>query len=266
MPILDDKTLRCTATVYTKWYFLDNEFRTCWVLNQAINDVGFTLLHEGERPTQFIIIKNHPGVYYLPEKLEETFPTLSGYDVYKCSLKFLRYENFKKLYQLQVLSLNFNQLDYIGSNIFDDLTHLISLKLNNNRIEGVSSRAFRNLTKLETLRLEHNEIRCFRGDEFETLTNLTYLNLSHNRLETINKFLFRGLHSIKELLLYRNSIKAIEFHEDFGRFRFHFPSVNLNFNKCIDRLFNDSNIVDLTKVLKRNCPMETIKDDEIDIE
>ena len=94
---------------------------------------------------------------------------------------------FFKLKMLTVLDLSYNNLSYLHSNLFDDLSDLESLNLKNNTL---MSHTFSNgllvkITNLKFLDISDNNMKVIDAKMFTHLTKLQVLNLKGNLIHAI---------------------------------------------------------------------------------
>ncbi|XP_072755629.1 uncharacterized protein [Anoplolepis gracilipes] len=88
--------------------------------------------------------------------------------------------------KLKILDLSFNKLTVVNETMLQYLTILEYLSLSHNPIEdGIHESAFWNLRALKYLELKNISASYFSSDFFKTLTNLSTLDLSWNPISTI---------------------------------------------------------------------------------
>jgi Leucine-rich repeat (LRR) protein len=73
---------------------------------------------------------------------------------------------FTDLFNLQELSLSYNNLTSIHANAFKCLTNLTKIYLNNNKLIKLESRVFMDTIKLQDIQLNHNKIMSIDSDVF----------------------------------------------------------------------------------------------------
>ncbi|CEF66480.1 Leucine-rich repeat and Leucine-rich repeat, typical subtype and Leucine rich repeat 4-containing protein [Strongyloides ratti] len=114
---------------------------------------------------------------------------------------------FKKLTNLEELSLAGCSLNSINKTTFQNLPNLRILDLRVNLIENVSTGAFEELKNLTHLSLAGNYLKSFKSDMWSGLEKLKVLDLSFNELKMLNKSSFEKLgKSLKELNLAENKL------------------------------------------------------------
>ncbi|XP_066586949.1 uncharacterized protein [Prorops nasuta] len=134
-------------------------------------------------------------------------------------------------YNLVILDLSFNKLDFIADEVFKnlsvlknlyisdnelayiphvcELSNLETLDLSENRISNVLSDAFCGLQKLETLYLNRNKINIVKDKAFENLISLRYLDLSENVLHFLPDNWMSPQSNLKVLLLQSNYFDSL---------------------------------------------------------
>ena len=121
----------------------------------------------------------------------------------------IRRNLFKDLYSLQVLRLEWNQIESIEAASFASLSNLHTLQLANNRLAFIESSFFNGLLVLNQLRLEGNAIVGMDAETFRNCSNIEELHLQDNRLERVPASSFKSLTLLKTLDLSRNKIRFL---------------------------------------------------------
>ncbi len=148
----------------------------------------------------------------LKEKIQVTITT----DFFELDLDFMKINNLQglknipKIFTVQMLDLQNNQLTTIESNAFAGITNLKVLDLANNQLSTIESNAFAGLTSLEDLDLTNNQLSTIESNAFAGLTNLENLNLNNNQLITVESNAFAGLTSLEGLYLQNSQLTTIE--------------------------------------------------------
>lgn len=128
-----------------------------------------------------ILIENK-NVNYLPE-INYTHPmnnNIRFVRVKNSKLQKIKTENFKNYQYLIYLDVSWNQIKILERNLFSLCQKLQRILLNNNEILFVDSAAFNNLTKLQFLTLENNHCCDGIGEnqtQVKNLINSTSLSL-----------------------------------------------------------------------------------------
>jgi hypothetical protein len=116
-------------------------------------------------------------------------------------------------FDLEVLDLSFNQIDFIDEENFRYLKSLRHLNLANNQIKFIHLFAFSSdLHNLIELNLNHNKIKDNSMEFllFSSLTSLEVLRMSYNQITSVSSHLLYNLYSLKELYLNDNDLKAFD--------------------------------------------------------
>ncbi|KAL0275587.1 UNVERIFIED_CONTAM: hypothetical protein PYX00_003397 [Menopon gallinae] len=137
-------------------------------------------------------------------------------DLYSLQLLSLEYNNieiiaegsFNALSNLHGLTLSHNKLTRIESYHFSGLYVLNQLFLNNNRILNIHTRAFENCTNLQDLGLSGNGLESVPPG-LGSLLYLKTLDLGENRIRTLNNMSFQGLEQLYGLRLIDNEVVNI---------------------------------------------------------
>ncbi|KTG41295.1 hypothetical protein cypCar_00006463 [Cyprinus carpio] len=124
--------------------------------------------------------------------------------MHRCRLAALPHDIFHKLYSLQFLYLQENQLHFIQDDLFADLINLSQLFLHGNRIRTLSENVFRGLVNLDRLLLHDNRVRQVNRRAFRDLGRLTMLFLFNNSLAELPGQAMRDITSIEFLRLNNN--------------------------------------------------------------
>lgn len=105
------------------------------------------------------------------------------------------------------LLLGGQQLTDIGyTNFLPPLPELRVLHLNFNPIQRISVDAFQNVTHLKTLLLHFTNITELPDGLFANMTNLKYLWLNNANIKTVGPTVFHGLEKLKSLRIQENFI------------------------------------------------------------
>jgi Leucine rich repeat len=123
--------ISCEKVTQKHWqYYQLGSVKTCWI-NSATSiqsqDVKFSTQFDEEMSGLWLNSNNK--INYLPINVGEKFPNLLGYDAAGCSLTEVLSSNFRKLSKLKELYLNYNQIERVNADTFDDMTSLEVLHL-----------------------------------------------------------------------------------------------------------------------------------------
>lgn len=79
--------------------------------------------------TLYFFIIFQQNIQFLPILLHESFPLLKEYYVTNTAVPKISKKNFEKLFKLEMLSLDENQIEVIRSDTFEDLISLKEIKI-----------------------------------------------------------------------------------------------------------------------------------------
>jgi Leucine-rich repeat (LRR) protein len=167
----------------------------------------------------------------------DTFANLTSLSSLVLSHNFIKNVNFSlnSLSNLNVLSLDFNEIYSVEKHLVANSMKLVDLHLNNNKFFRVPSvvenfqflkfldlgeNFIKNLSDLENLpnlkylyglRLTENQIETLEKNHFVHLKNLQIVNLSKNRIRHIDRETFAANEFLQAIRLDGNSIKNIDY-------------------------------------------------------
>lgn len=78
-----------------------------------------------------LIIAHQQNVEFLPVSVHERFSNLKLYSVVNTPVQKISKKNFEKLFQLNVLKLDRNQIEVIKNDTFEDLVNLGNIRISN---------------------------------------------------------------------------------------------------------------------------------------
>ncbi|XP_035662014.1 uncharacterized protein LOC118406219 [Branchiostoma floridae] len=125
------------------------------------------------------------------------------------NISLLNSEMFSQLINLTFLSMTNNYIVDLESGVFESLMSLEDLKLDNNNIEKIPNGAFSGLVNLRSLYLDFNNIHIISAGAFSVMTNLERLYLTKNKLRTLHETTFDNLMLLNTLSLNLNSITEL---------------------------------------------------------
>lgn len=129
-PILAErKQISCEEI--KKWDSFDNGLACIMNDSAKIDLMRFRILPGSNEPMALYLKKNKK-IFYLPIRLQESFPEIIRIEADHCTIKSISYENFKGLRKLVLLDLRYNRIESIVKNTFDDLVSLKWLWLRKN--------------------------------------------------------------------------------------------------------------------------------------
>ncbi|XP_029169145.1 protein artichoke-like [Nylanderia fulva] len=112
------------------------------------------------------------------------------------------------LQQLSELSLSFNLIRYIRSDIFMYFTSLKKLSLRGNKIQDIGQ-GFSDLNNLEYLDLSNNQLKTLPHNWATRLINLQYLNVNSNLFVNVVDVAINSIASLKHLSVVNNTFTKI---------------------------------------------------------
>lgn len=95
----------------------------------TIDSHGFTISSAKDETITALRFDGNKKVLFLPVGVYEQFPNLAFLRADHCSIRTISKENFKNLKKLKELQLYYNQIETIGTDVFEDLTSLELLYL-----------------------------------------------------------------------------------------------------------------------------------------
>jgi len=112
----------------------------------------------------------------------------------------------------QAISLDGNQLAFVYTKAFHEVTGLLSLALQNNNISFLGSGIFSNLNRLTTLLLHDNQLPAISPGAFDGLVSLAYIDLSKNQLksESVPRAFLRRASKLRRVYLDDNQLEMID--------------------------------------------------------
>ncbi|KAL5274107.1 Tl.2 family protein [Megaselia abdita] len=131
---------------------------------------------------------------FFPETLKEL--SIRGNDII-----FLTTNQFQNLSKLEFLDLSENKIQILSNTILTNHTSLKVLKLNNNNLKKISSDHFYMLPSLEELYLQRNSIQDIESEAFIRLNELHTLNLSFNPIKLLTRKHFKEVPLNNKLFL-----------------------------------------------------------------
>ena len=111
--------------------------------------------------------------------------------------------------QIQILSLNYNELTEIGSASFYFHPELLQVDLSNNKLHKIQDRTFEAQRICKILNLSYNRLSYINNSTFRGLNSLEHLDLSHNDFTVLTEFSFENLQSLRKLKLNSNKVSVI---------------------------------------------------------
>ncbi|XP_075227517.1 toll-like receptor Tollo [Lycorma delicatula] len=118
-------------------------------------------------------------------------------------------DTFSGLVRLVVLNLGHNRITRVDSHLFQDLYSLQMLNLEYNNIDSISEGSFNTLNNLHALTLSHNKLIKIESNQFSGLYVLNQLFLDHNRVEDVAQRAFENCSNLHDLGLGGNLLTSV---------------------------------------------------------
>ena len=247
--------LRCEIGMETTGYLNVNgeprNLLTCYIRGQKIDGEGFSVTGVPNQNIQRFVIIENKEVKFLPENIVEYFPGLIRYQVIDCSIRTVTGEHFKGLTKLEVLFLQFNEIETIDGDSFKDLTKLEHLILFFNKIKTIDPNLLQSLENLSQLMINSNEIEFLDEKIFDNLPNIRLITLGGNKLSTIPANLFKNNLKQKYIELGNNKIQTIS-PTMFDHLK-NLIYVDLRNNVCVNDFYRPNQFSEMKNVLSINC-------------
>jgi len=147
-----------------------------------------------------------PGLLDSLEELEEL--DLSNNQL---TSPWVKRDTFSQLTRLVILDLSFNSLTKIDASVFKGLSSLQILKLEYNNIDTLVDGCFGSLINLHSLTLSHNKIARFEPVHTIGLNALGQLLLDSNKLRVLHRHVFTNLTNLQDLSLSGNNLTEVPY-------------------------------------------------------
>ncbi|XP_008288626.1 toll-like receptor 22 [Stegastes partitus] len=157
-----------------------------------------------------------------------TIPTMSSLTLRYNRLWYVSSDLFKLCINVTELDLSHNSIKTIYDNAFSSLRSLRILTLSHNRLPSVPA-ATRNLPALSELDLSTNNISALGCHDFANQTKLRQLSLYQNSIPALKDCLFQDLKQLQVLKLQNNHISKLN--SAFKEHLHNLTRLNLNGNK-----------------------------------
>lgn len=176
--------------------------------NVTISAPGRKIANAVSENTKNLIVEDYEErMEYLPENFDEIFPNLRNFWIIDCFMKSVTKMNFKKLEQLEYLSISMNEyFENVEEDAFDDLIELKDLYMQSNVITKLFPLTFSKMEKLELIDLSANRLTSLDVNVFANNKRLEYLIISANNLMTLESGTLDSLKTLKKLWLNDNEI------------------------------------------------------------
>lgn len=143
-------------------------------------------------------------ISFLPVKVDNIFPNLIFYGVYRCAVKIVTKENFRNLRKLLVLDLIVNNIKALDEDSFDDLTNLRSVNLFRNKIEILPDKIFQSLHELKSVALGGNPIVALNDEHFKNNQKLEYFSIRESQIKFLSPTMFDQIKTLRRVDLSAN--------------------------------------------------------------
>jgi Leucine-rich repeat (LRR) protein len=200
-------------------------------VNDGINLSGN---HEGTRKDENVrrIVFSESQLVTIPASVFDKFVNLETFtarnvgmqrielDRARCSVLFHLYLDNNRITRLendvfrncraslQEISLEANQIDFIGANVFRIMMWLRYVNLQNNRLTTIDPNLFFSMNNLETVLLGFNQLTTLSPTTFRHTPPLNYIGLENNRITHIPAGMFTN-QWLRKVALNNNMISSI---------------------------------------------------------
>lgn len=150
------------------------------------------------------IIFERLSMTYMVQGSTAFFSKVVDYAVVHSGLSFARRDDLRHMKKLKTISLRNNKISRIPQNTFIDVVELEFLSLSFNEIQSLASNVFQPLKHLKGLYLENNKIKELSYILFKNNRNLEELWLHFNKIEFVSSNATSLLNNLKILKLKKN--------------------------------------------------------------
>ena len=181
----------------------------CYIIDQKIEREGISVAGDPNLSVQAFDMRQNKKVKFLPGNIVESFPRLTTYQVYNCSIRTINGNHFKGLNKLECLGLDLNKIASIGIDSFKDATKLRHLGLGYNNFTMIDPNFFECLAILWSSEIRNNEIEFLDEKMFVEITNVEQIGPDNNKLSKIPANLFKNNLKLEHVWLNANKIRTI---------------------------------------------------------
>jgi hypothetical protein len=121
----------CEKIVYDDWSYIGS-LQVCEMRESTVIDLPRSVISTRTSSVKALRLQDNKKIFFLPEKVSESFPELLSYSADACSLTIVSKRNFKGLSKLRHLGLSLNQIKKIDSDTFEGLVSLEKIFLRKN--------------------------------------------------------------------------------------------------------------------------------------
>lgn len=144
------------------------------------------------------------SVLYNPIGISQFFSNLEAFEVTASNLKYLTRSDFQDLKGLHEILLCDNKIEFLPTDIFDDLTELLVVDISSNLLYNLADNIFKNLVNLRELYLGKNNLESISESFLSANSKLAIVWLHDNQLISIEAKTFSHLNQLKSLYLVNN--------------------------------------------------------------
>ncbi|XP_023234991.1 protein toll-like [Centruroides sculpturatus] len=163
----------------------------------------------------------------IPAGLFKGLRNLTEFQATGCSISELEDDVFSDLINLESISLDSNEIEYLPPNLLKNNKLLTRFSCSENKISTLPTGIFHGLSELRSLTLQKNRLQNLPENVFQNLSSLQSLDLSINRLTFLHENIFLPLTNLTRLDLSYNNLTKIMGERPFGSSK-HLTDVFLN--------------------------------------
>lgn len=125
-------------------------------------------------------------IYFIPSGIGDAFPSLSILYIQYCKLTRLARKGFKRMNNLNTISLTNNLIEHIDEDTFYEVPKLYSLRINGNKLKSIPYNMLVHSNRLQFFTFDGNLIEEFDGGIFRNCPLIKWINLDDNYLKKIS--------------------------------------------------------------------------------
>lgn len=196
----------------------------------------------------------------LPDRVFENFSNLQHLHLWKNQLTSLNKNTFVGLKRLQSLELSSNRIGSLDDGeTFAELTSLVNISLRYNDLHTVHSDIFKHSKALEGVRFGNNPNLNLSDYVFANLVNLSNVNIDESSLESIPEHTFEGSVKLSVISLRNNNFTSLP--QDLFKGLVNLRVLNLAENQIKELHENIfASLKNLEELYLQNNQLETIDD------
>lgn len=181
---------------------MSNELQVIDLSHNTIYEIKANEFKDANLPNLHKIYMRNCSLQEINRDAFKTLHLLIELDLSNNNLKVLHTGTFSDVIRLRVLTITYNEIEYLGDSLFENLTFLAKVDLRHNQLKGISQHTFVNVSELREINLEYNQLTVLKDETFRNLQKLTALTLYQNpwnctcELQQFQKFvIMRGLYT-----------------------------------------------------------------------